>query len=76
MKTSSEQDKNKTQLYPFQAQKPDLELPVDPDFVSKPVHIDPQLMYQRCVEMLPYRTSKPDFEANRLRDKINVEFVL
>ena len=53
-----------------------LELPVDPDFVSLPPRIDPQLMLRRIEENMPWRSTRPGEKERRLAEKIPVEFVL
>ena len=53
-----------------------LELPVDPDFVSLPPRIDPQLMLRRIEENLPWRSTRPGERERRLAEKIHVEFAL
>jgi hypothetical protein len=63
-------------LAAFRSEEPDLVFPVEPDFISKPPRIDPQVMFKRCEEMLQYQVSKPGFYERRLADKIDVEFVL
>ena len=54
----------------------DLDLPIEPDFVSKPPRVDPQLMFDRSEEMLKYQVSQAGFYERRRADKIDVEFVL
>jgi len=57
-------------------QPADLELPVSPDFTSRPPRIDPQAMLKRCAETMAWRNSRPGERERRLADKIDVEFVL
>ena len=59
----------------FTPMPPELELPVAPDFVSKPPHLDPQAMFRRCEEMQRYRNLKIEAER-RHADRVDVEFVL
>jgi hypothetical protein len=54
----------------------DLEFPVAPDFISRPPRVGFQAMLRRCEEMLAYRNSRSGEEERRLREKIDVEFVL
>lgn len=54
----------------------DLDLPVAPDFVSRPPRVDPQVMLRRIEETMPYRSTHPGEEERRLADKIPEEFVL
>ena len=53
-----------------------LELPVAPDFVSRPPRIDPQAMLQRIAETMPWRSRRPGEAERRLAEKVAVEFVL
>lgn len=53
-----------------------LELPVVPDFVSRPPRIDPQIMLQRIAETMVWRSQRPGEAERRLAGKIAVEFVL
>jgi len=53
-----------------------LEFPVDPDFVSLPPRLDPQVMLRRLEETMPWRSTRPGEEERRLMTKVNVEFVL
>ena len=55
---------------------PELEFPVEPDFVSRPPRLDPQVMLKRCAETMPARSSRPGENARRLAEKVLVEFVL
>ena len=53
-----------------------LQLPVAPDFVSRPPRIDPQVMLQRIAETMPWRSQRPGEAERRLAQKVAVEFVL
>lgn len=53
-----------------------LEFPIAPDFVSHPPSIDPQAMFERIVETMPWRNRQPREAERRLAEKIPVEFVL
>lgn len=53
-----------------------LEFPVAPDFISRPPRIDPQIMFQRIAETMPWRNARPGESERRLAEKIPVEFVL
>jgi hypothetical protein len=44
-------------------QPADLELPVSPDFTSRPPRIDPQAMLKRCAETMAWRNSRPAKES-------------
>lgn len=55
---------------------PDLEFPVDPNFVSKPPRLPWDVAFRGCEEALPWHTARPGFEERRLADKVDVEFVL
>ena len=55
---------------------PDLEFPIEPDFISRPPHLDPQVMLRRIAENMPWRNSRPGTTERRLAEKIPVEFVL
>jgi len=63
-------------LAAFRPQKPDLELPINPDFVSKPPRLPWRVMYDRSLESLPRKLSRPNFRERRFAEKIDVEFVL
>jgi len=54
----------------------DLELPVAPEFDSRPPRIDPQAMLRRIEETMPWRSTRPGEQERRLAEKIAVEFVL
>ena len=54
----------------------DLEFPIDPDFVSYPPQLDPQVMLRRIEENMPWRSSRPGEAERRLAEKVDVEFVL
>jgi hypothetical protein len=60
--------------------KPDvmgeLELPVDPGFVSMPAKIDARAMLRRIKQNMPWRSTRPNERERRLASKIDVEFVL
>jgi hypothetical protein len=53
-----------------------LDFPVDPDFLSLPPRLDPQVMLRRIEETMPWRSTRPGQEARRLASKVDVEFVL
>jgi len=53
-----------------------LEFPVDPDFLSLPPRLDPQVMLRRLEETMPWRSMRPGEQERRLLTKVNVEFVL
>jgi hypothetical protein len=53
-----------------------LEFPVDPEFISLPPRLDPQVMLRRLEETMPWRSTRPGEEERRLMTKVNVEFVL
>ena len=53
-----------------------LELPVDPDFLSLPPRLDPQVMLRRIEETMPWRSTRPGESERRLATKVAVEFVL
>ena len=55
---------------------PDLEFPIDPDFLSRPPHLDPQVMLRRCTKTMAWRNSRPGTKERRLAEKISAEFVL
>ncbi len=59
-----------------QAASSELELPVDPDFLSLPPRIDPQVMLRRIEETMPWRSTRPGEAERRLAMKVTVEFVL
>jgi hypothetical protein len=54
----------------------DLHFPVAPEFVSRPPHLDPQLMLRRCARTMSWRNSRPGAKQCRLAEKIAAEFVL
>ena len=54
----------------------DIALPFDPHFVSKSPNVELAIMFKRCEELLSLQTSKFGFEEKRLRDKVDIEFVL
>jgi hypothetical protein len=56
--------------------QPALELPTDPDFVSRPPQIDHQAMLQRIAENMSWRKNRPGEAERRTADGIPVEFVL
>lgn len=51
----------------------DLELPIDPNFDSRPPKLSPSEYYHWCMEM---RKGCVDDPAERLATKVRVEFVL
>ena len=59
-----------------QLDQPVLELPADPDFVSRPPRIDVQVMLRRIAENLAWRNSRPGEMERRAAEKVSVEFVL
>ena len=54
----------------------DLEFPIDPDFISRPLRVEPKAMLERIAETLPWRSSRPGEAERRLAAKVDVEFVL
>lgn len=60
----------------FNETSPALDLPIDPDFVSRPPQIDPQVMLRRIAENMPWRNNRPGEAERRLAEKISAEFVL
>ena len=55
---------------------PDLQFPVDPDFLSVPPRLEPHVMLRRLEETMPWRSTRPGEEERRLRTKVDVEFTL
>ncbi len=55
---------------------PELDLPVAPEFVSRPPRLDPQVMLERCARAMPWRNARPGERERRRAEKIEVEFVL
>ncbi len=53
-----------------------LELPVEPDFISRPPKVELQAMLNRMEETMPWRNNRPGEAERRLAEKILVEFVL
>jgi hypothetical protein len=53
-----------------------LELPVAPDFISRPPQVDTKAMLQRIAEHMPWQNRRPGEAERRLAEKIRVEFVL
>ena len=53
-----------------------LELPVAPDFVSRPPQVELQAMLRRIEENMPWRNRRPGEAKRRLAEKIPVEFIL
>jgi hypothetical protein len=53
-----------------------LEFPTEPDFISQPPRIDPQVMLERIAQTMSLRKQSPEEAARRAAEKINVEFVL
>lgn len=53
-----------------------LELPIAPDFLSRPPQIDPQAMLRRIAENITWRNSRPGETERRAAEKISVEFIL
>jgi len=49
---------------------------VDPDFLSLPPCLDPQVMLRRLEETMPWRSTRPGEQDRRLLTKVDVEFVL
>ena len=77
MKKSPElSDKIKATLATFHPQPPDLIFPVNPDFDSKPPRLPWTHAYELCEQALSWNSRRPDFEENRLAQKVDVEFVL
>ena len=54
----------------------ELEFPVDPDFLSQPPRIDPQVMLRRIEENMPWRSTRLGEPERRLARKVAQEFVL
>lgn len=57
-------------------EEPKLEFPIEPDFVSRPPRLDPQVMLERCARNMPYRNARPGESRRRLAEKIPEEFAL
>jgi hypothetical protein len=57
-------------------ERPILELPIDPDFVSRPPQIDLQVMLARIAENIAWRNSRPGEAERRAAEKVPMEFVL
>jgi hypothetical protein len=55
---------------------PELEFPVDPEFVSQSVRIEPEAMLERSQKNLAWRTSTPGWAQRRAEEKVDVEFRL
>jgi hypothetical protein len=53
-----------------------LELPTDPDFISRPPQIDLQAMLRRIAENIAWRNRRPGEAERRTNEKIPIEFVL
>ena len=53
----------------------DLEFPVVADYVSHSARVDPQAMLRRLSETMPWRSVRPDVKAQRLEQRVAVEFV-
>jgi len=49
---------------------------VDPDFLSLPPRLDPQVMLRRLEETMPWRSTRLGEQERRLLTKVDVEFVL
>jgi hypothetical protein len=60
----------------FKEMVPDLEFPIDPNFDSVPPRIDPQLMLERFLETMPWRSARPEEQKWRRESKVDVEFIL
>jgi len=54
----------------------DLQLPIDPEFLSLPPKLSPQVMLRRIAETMPWRSTRPGEAQRRLEMKVDVEFVL
>jgi len=54
----------------------ELDLPIDPGFLSVPPRLDPQAMLQRIAETLAWRSTRPGETERRAGEKIDVEFIL
>ena len=79
MKKSSEHSREieiQKALAAFKPQPPDLEFPVDPDFISKPPRLPWQHVYHGSLERLDFRMNQPGFEEKRLARKSFEEFIL
>jgi len=57
----------------FVARQPDLDLPIEPSFVSTPPHLDPIAMYWRCEELMR-QGRRP--ARRELRERVEVQFSL
>jgi hypothetical protein len=55
---------------------PDLDFPIDPDFLSLPPRLDPQIMLRRIAQNMAWRSTRPGEKERRLASKVDVEFVL
>lgn len=55
---------------------PDWELPDGRHFVSRLPHMDPQIMFARCEEMLAYTNRDPEVMRRRMEERCRVEFIL
>jgi len=53
-----------------------LELPVAPNFISRPPRVELQAMLRRIEENMTWRNRRPGEAERRLAEKIPVEFVL
>ena len=58
------------------AQPVDLEFPTDPEFLSLPPRLAPDVMFQRIAETMPWRSTRPGESERRLAMVVDVEFVL
>lgn len=54
----------------------ELELPVAPNFVSKPPRLTFEHSVALCEEGLEWKKRQPDFEQKRLAQKCSVEFTM
>lgn len=53
-----------------------LEFPIEPDFLSLPPRLDPQVMLRRIAGNLPWRSARLGEQERRAALRIDVEFVL
>jgi hypothetical protein len=57
-------------------ERPALELPAAPHFLSRPPQMDVRVMLRRIAENIAWRNSRPGETERRASEKIPVEFVL
>lgn len=61
---------------PSEADLPELEFPVEPEFVSQMIPLDPEAILRRSEENLERRVADLDFARKRAEEKVDVEFQL